>query len=96
MGAQRNMTPTARRFSRTLIAKFPRFKSRLRILPSGDFEAHITAPRGSKAGAVVVQSDGMNVWVRFALPRAFYHIESTRELVHSHRMDFRSFRVSRG
>jgi hypothetical protein len=65
MSNWREMTPTSRRFAKALVSKFPRFANRLRILPSGDFEAAILAPRNSKAGTIVCQSHGADVWVRF-------------------------------
>lgn len=75
------MSPTARRFSKALVGKFPQFRRHLCVLPNGDFEAYITAPRTSKAGALVCLSHGSDVCVRFALPRAVYAVDSAKELV---------------
>lgn len=75
------MSPTARRFVKALVGKFPQFRRTLCVLPNGDFEAYIRAPRTSKAGALVCLSHGSDVWVRFAPPRAVYAIDSTKELV---------------
>ena len=78
---QPHMSPTARRFSKALVGKFPQFRRHLCVLPNGDFEAYITAPRTSKAGALVCLSHGSDVCVRFALPRAVYAVDSAKELV---------------
>ncbi len=75
------MTPTSRRFATALVKKLPRFGKQLRVLPSGDFEAAIMAPRNSKAGALVCQSQGAEVWIRLGMPRAFYWVASPRELI---------------
>lgn len=79
--SQSNMSPVARRFVKALVGKFPQFQRHLCVLPNGDFEAYITAPRTSKAGALVCLSHGSDVCVRFALPRAVYAVDSTKELV---------------
>lgn len=75
------MSPTARRFAKALVSKFPQFRRQLCVLPNGDFEAHVAAPRTSKAGALVCLSRGSDVWVRFAPARAVYAFDSTKELV---------------
>lgn len=75
------MTPTSRRFATALVKHFPRFGKQLRVLPSGDFEAAIMAPRNSKAGALVCQNQSADVWIRLGMPRAFYGVASPRELI---------------
>jgi hypothetical protein len=75
------LTPTARRFSKALLRNYPRFVSRFRVLRNGDFDASIPAPPISRAGALVCQTRGSDVWIRFAPPRAFYSIDSPRGLV---------------
>lgn len=75
------MSPTARRFVKALVGKFPQFQRHLCVLSNGDFETYITASRTSKAGALVCLSRGSDVWVRFAPPRAVYAVDSTKELV---------------
>lgn len=75
------MTPTSRRFSKALIANFPRFARRLRIRENGDFEAEIPAPPRSAAQALVCMSNGTYVWVRVGPRRAFYSLDNTKELV---------------
>lgn len=81
MPINQKLSPTARRFSKALLDRFPQFRRTLRVLPGGDFEAAIAAPRSSKAGALVCASRGSDVWVRFAPPRAFYSIDTPSELV---------------
>jgi hypothetical protein len=44
------------------------------ILPGGDFEAAIRAPRNSKAGVLVCQSRGSNIYLRLGPPRTFYSV----------------------
>ena len=75
------MTPTARRFSQALVGRFPRFSRGLRVLPDGDFEAFVRAPRASNAGALICMSRGTNVWVRLNPPNTFYSIDTPRELL---------------
>jgi hypothetical protein len=75
--------PTARRFARALVRAFPKFGRTLHTLAEGHFEAHVPAPKGSSAGALECLSAGDgDIWVRFALPRAFYAVDDEKELVH--------------
>jgi len=75
------MTPTARRFTKVLLARIPRFGRGLRVLPNGDFEAFVRAPRTSKAGVLVCMSRGTDVWVRLNPPNTFYSVDTPRELL---------------
>jgi hypothetical protein len=75
------MTPTARRFTKALLARFPRFEHGLRVLPTGDFEAFVRAPRTSNAGVLVCMSRGTDVWVRLNPPNTFSSIDTPRELL---------------
>jgi hypothetical protein len=57
----------------------PRFRRRRRA--DGEFEAYVKAPRGSKAGSLVVLTDKGNLWLRFAPPRMFCSADSRAELM---------------
>lgn len=82
IGKLARLNPTARRFARALVRAFPKFGRTLRVLADGHFEAHVPAPKGSSAGALVCLTAGDgDIWVRFALPRAFYGVDDEKELV---------------
>ena len=51
------------------------------VLPSGDLEIAVPAPRGSRAGHLVIfTSRGEDMWIRYSPPRACYCVETDREL----------------
>ena len=75
------MTPTSRRFAKAFVGRFPRFAERIVVLPGGDFDAVLLAPRNSKARVLVCQCRSDDVWIRLGLPHSFYSVDSTRELV---------------
>jgi hypothetical protein len=81
MSPYSEMNPKARRFAKALIRCDRRFAKHMQVLPRGHFEAHIRAPRASHAGALVCFSARRGaIWLRFAPPRAFYKIDTEREL----------------
>src|SRR6185436_5843846 len=47
----------------------------------GEFEASVRAPRGSKAGHLVVFTYRGDCWVRFSPPNMCYSVDSREELV---------------
>jgi len=47
----------------------------------GEFEASVRAPRGSKAGHLVVFTYRGDLWVRFSPPNMCYSVDSRGELV---------------
>jgi hypothetical protein len=51
------------------------------VLPSGDLEIAVPAPRGSRAGHLVIfTARGKDTWVRYSPPRACYCVETDREM----------------
>ena len=42
----------------------------------------VKAPETSPAGALIVLTNGENIWVRFAQPQLFYSIDDDAELLH--------------
>ena len=47
----------------------------------GELEAALRAPKGSRAGYLVVLTHKGNLWVRFNPPHTIYGVDSKRELV---------------
>jgi len=56
----------------------PKFVGRLK--PDGEFEAVLRAPRGSRAGYLVVHTSRGDLWVRFNPPHMSYPVDSRREM----------------
>ena len=53
----------------------------VRVLPSGDLELAVPAPRGSRAGHLVIfTTEGKDTWIRYSPPRACYCVETDREM----------------
>jgi hypothetical protein len=51
------------------------------VLPSGDLEIAVPAPRGSRAGHLVIfTARGEDTWIRYSPPRACYGVETDREM----------------
>lgn len=51
------------------------------VLPSGDLEIAIPAPRGSRAGHLVIFTvRGEDTWIRYSPPQACYCVETDREM----------------
>ena len=48
---------------------------------TGEFEASVPAPRNSQAGHLVVSIHKGNIWIRLAIPHAFYLVDDTSEMV---------------
>ena len=72
----------ARRVAETLIGAFPERRFAIEAVDGGHLEASLEAPSGSRAGALVVliARDG-DIWIRFALPHAFYAVDDECELI---------------
>jgi hypothetical protein len=53
----------------------------LSVLPSGDLEIAVPAPRGSRAGHLVIfTAGGEDTWIRYTPARACYCVETDREM----------------
>src|SRR5262245_38955354 len=51
------------------------------VLPSGDLEIAIPAPKGSRAGHLVIfTARGEDMWLRYSPPRACYCVATDREM----------------
>ena len=52
-----------------------------RVLPGGDVEIAVPAPRGSRAGHLVIfTARGEDTWIRYSPRRACYRLETDREM----------------
>jgi hypothetical protein len=77
-----DIKPSVRAFAGKLTAKWPKLGKTLRVKQDGHFEAFLAAPKGSQARVLVCLSSGKgDVWLRFGMPRAFFPVETTSELV---------------
>ena len=56
----------------------PKFVRRRK--PDGEFEAFLRAPKGSRAGYLVIYTWRGDLWVRFNPPNMSYPVESRREM----------------
>jgi hypothetical protein len=51
------------------------------VLPSGDLEIAVPAPRGSRAGHLVIfTARGQDTWIRYSPARACYCVETDQEM----------------
>jgi hypothetical protein len=51
------------------------------VLPTGDLELAVPAPRGSRAGHLVIfTAGGEDTWIRYSPPRACYSVGSDSEM----------------
>ena len=56
----------------------PRFTTRFD--KTGEFEAILRAPRGSRAGVLVISTFQGNLWIRFSFPYMSYSVDSRAEM----------------
>jgi hypothetical protein len=75
------LNPLARNVAQKLFRAFPQFRTGQIIREDGELEAGLPAPEGSHAGHLVVFTNAGDLWVRLALPYAFYGVDDTRELI---------------
>ena len=75
------LNPLGVRVRDSLLRKHEDWVEYVSVLPSGDLEIAIPAPRGSRAGHLVIfTARGEDTWIRYSPPRACYCVETDREM----------------
>lgn len=65
----------------SLLGRHAEWAEYVSVLPTGDLEIAVPAPRGSRAGHLVIStSRGEDTWIRYSPPRACYCVETDREM----------------
>jgi hypothetical protein len=72
----------SQRIASYLAENLPEIPWTVEIKESGDLEMFVEAPEESLAGALIVLTNGDDVWVRFAPPQLFYSVDDDSELLH--------------
>jgi hypothetical protein len=76
------LNPLARRVRDVLLDRYPEWAGYVESVANGDLELAVPAPRGSRAGHLVVSTArGHDTWIRYSPPRMFYPVESDTHLV---------------
>lgn len=77
----RRLNPLGLRVRDSLLLRRPEWAEHVRVLKSGDLEVAVPAPRGSRAGHLVIfTARGEDTWIRYAPARACYCVETEREM----------------
>jgi hypothetical protein len=75
------LNPLGRRVRDSVLEEHEDWSDYVSVLPSGDLEIAVPAPRGSRAGHLVIFTvRGENTWIRYAPARACYGVETDREM----------------
>jgi hypothetical protein len=75
------LNPLGERVRESLLARHPAWADHLEIREGGDLEIAVPAPKGSRAGHLVIFTvGGRDTWLRYSPARACYCVESDREL----------------
>ena len=65
----------------SLLGRHAEWAEYVSILPTGDLEIAVPAPRGSRAGHLVVFTTlGRDTWIRYSPPRACHQVGADREM----------------
>jgi hypothetical protein len=65
-----------------LLRRHPEWAAAVETLPGGDVEVAVPAPRGSRAGYLVVATaQGRDIWVRYSPPRMAYPVDSEEHML---------------
>jgi hypothetical protein len=76
------LNPLGRRIRDVLLREHPEWGRYVEILPGGDLELALPAPRGSRAGRLVISTTrGASTGVRYAPPRMSYPLESEEQML---------------
>jgi len=76
-----DLNPLGVRVRDSILRSHPDWTGYVDVLPSGDLEIAVPAPRGSRAGHLVIfTARGEDTWIRYSPPRACYCVETDREL----------------
>jgi hypothetical protein len=75
------LNPLGIRVRDSLLGAHENWVAYVNVLPSGDLELAVPAPRGSRAGHLVIfTAGGEDTWIRYSPPRACYMVESDGEM----------------
>ena len=75
------LNPLGERVRDMMLERHPEWADHLEVKEGGDLEIAVPAPRGSRAGHLVVFTHrGEDTWVRYSPARACYCVGSDREL----------------
>lgn len=75
------LNPLGIRVRDSLLGRHGDWAQYVNVLPSGDLEIAIPAPRGSRAGALVIfTARGEDTWIRYSPPRACYRVETDHQM----------------
>ncbi len=75
------LNPLGARVRDSLLGAYPEWADYVAVERDGDLELAVPAPRGSRAGHMVIfTSGGTDTWIRFSPPRTGYPIGSEGEL----------------
>lgn len=78
---EQQLNPLGVRVRDSLLARHRDWADHVNTLPSGDLEISLPAPKGSRAGHLVIFTvRGQDTWIRYSPPRACYSVESEREM----------------
>jgi hypothetical protein len=76
------LNPLGTRIRDVLLREHPGWTRYVEILPGGDLEVAVPAPRGSRAGHLVISTTrGESTWVRYSPARMSYPVESVEQLL---------------
>jgi len=65
----------------SILRAHPDWADYVGVLPTGDLEIAVPAPRGSRAGHLVIfTARGEDMWIRYSPGRACYPVETDREM----------------
>jgi hypothetical protein len=75
------LNPLGVRVRDSVLRKHGEWAAYVGVLPSGDLEVAVPAPKGSRAGRLVISTArGEDTWIRYSPPRACYCVETDREM----------------
>src|SRR5262249_10605068 len=76
------LNPLGARVRDVLLREHPEWARYVDVLPAGDLELAVPAPRGSRAKHLIISTArGESIWVRYAPPRMCYPVESDSQLL---------------
>jgi hypothetical protein len=75
------LNPLGIRVRDSILGTYGDWAGYVSVLPDGDLEIAVPAPRGSRAGHLVIFTvRGEDTWIRYSPPQACYCVETDREL----------------
>lgn len=75
------LNPLGIRVRDSLLRRHAEWSAYVSVLPTGDLEVAIPAPRGSRAGHLTIfTARGEDTWIRYSPPRACYYVQADGEM----------------